>query len=291
MSTATNMFERKAGDAGGAEQGAPASPARRSTGVRLKSVALPVEHGGWGLALEPVVLGLALAPSLSGALLCVSVMGAFLARHPLKLVVADRRRGRRFPRTPVAERFVLLYGSIALLSFIAALKIGPVELLWPLALAAPFAAVQLLYDALGRSRSLWPELAGSCSMAAVAASLALAGGWQMGAAFALWGVLAARVLPTILYVRARLMLVHGGKPRLAPALALHAAALVFVLALALRALVPWLAVCVFLVLLLRAALGLSKHRRALSAKQVGIRELCFGAMTVFAIIIGHAFGL
>jgi hypothetical protein len=30
---------------------------------RLRSVALPSEHGGWGLTLEPAVLGLLVAPS------------------------------------------------------------------------------------------------------------------------------------------------------------------------------------------------------------------------------------
>jgi hypothetical protein len=35
--------------------------------VRL--VALPAEHGGWGLLLEPIALGLAVAPSLAGTFL------------------------------------------------------------------------------------------------------------------------------------------------------------------------------------------------------------------------------
>jgi hypothetical protein len=214
-----------------------------------------------------------------------------LARHPLKLVIADRRRGRRFPRTPVAERFVILYGVIALVSFIAAVKMGPLGMLWPLTLAAPFAGVQLVYDSMGRGRGLLPELAGSCSIAAVASSLALAGGWQPAVAFALWGVLAARVLPTIVYVRARLMQVYGQTPVCTPVLVLHLVALAAVLALAFLGLTPWLAAVAFVVLLLRAAFGLSKYRRQMSAKQVGIRELCFGAMTVFAVIIGHTFQL
>src|SRR5437764_14320935 len=90
--------------------------------VRLKTIALPVEHGGWGLSLEPVALGLLVAPSLPGLFLSVATLAAFLARHPLKLIMADRRRGRRFARTPVAERFVLLYILIATLSLLAAIK-------------------------------------------------------------------------------------------------------------------------------------------------------------------------
>src|SRR3954468_23037616 len=127
--------------------------------VRLRNVALPVEHGGWGLSLEPVVLGLLLAPSWPGAFLALATVGAFLARHPLKIVAGDRRRGRRFPRTPVAERFVLLYAGVALLSFAAAAKSAPTLMLLPLVLAAPLAVVQVIYDAQGRSRELLPELA------------------------------------------------------------------------------------------------------------------------------------
>jgi regulator of cell morphogenesis and NO signaling len=48
--------------------------------IRLRSIALPVEHGGWGLLGEPlVVVGLAIAPSL--------------ARDPLKLAAGGRVHG------------------------------------------------------------------------------------------------------------------------------------------------------------------------------------------------------
>jgi YwiC-like protein len=90
-------------------------------GVRLRTVALPVEHGGWRISLEPVVLGLLVAPSATGLALGVATLGAFLARHPFKIVAGDRRRGRRFARTPAAERFTLLYGAVALAGFVWAL--------------------------------------------------------------------------------------------------------------------------------------------------------------------------
>ena|SRR5438045_2599608 len=38
----------------------------RASSVRIRLVALPVEHGGWGLTLEPIALGLLLAPSEIG---------------------------------------------------------------------------------------------------------------------------------------------------------------------------------------------------------------------------------
>ena len=93
-----------------------------SRGIRIRPIALPVEHGGWGLLFEPIVLGLLLAPSLAGLFLSVGAMGAFLARHPFKLAVGDWRRGRRIPRTALAERFAVLYVCIATLGLAVAIK-------------------------------------------------------------------------------------------------------------------------------------------------------------------------
>lgn len=259
--------------------------------VRVRSVALPVEHGGWGISLEPVALGLLVAPSLAAAFLSIATLGAFLARHPLKLVTADRRRGRTFPRTVVARRFVLLYGAVAALGLLCAMLAAPdYSFLLPLAAAAPLALVQLIYDGKGSSRSLLPELAGSVSMAAVAASIALAGGLAPAIAFALWALLAARVVPTILYVRARLQVLHGGAPSVFPVIAAHVLALGLALLLVWLHVAPLLAAAALALLLLRAALGLSARVSGLTAKQVGIRELCFGVLTVLAVGAGYLLG-
>jgi 4-hydroxybenzoate polyprenyltransferase len=274
---ATNVGLEGFGKSGGAAPG----------GVRRKTIALPNEHGGWGLSLEPVVLGLVVAPSLAGLGLAVTTVAAFLTRHPLKIAAGDRRRGRRFPRTPVAERFALLYGSVALAGFLLACAAAPSwDFLLPLALAAPFAAVQLAYDLKGQSRSLWPELSGSAAMASVAAGSAVAGGWGLVPALGLWAVLAARVAPTILFVRARLKQLHGKEASAAPVHLAHAAAFALVLALAAARIVTWLAPAALLVLALRALHGFNE-RGPVTAKRVGVRELIYGALTVAAVAAGH----
>jgi hypothetical protein len=43
------------------------SRAHRGAKLNLKSVALPVEHGGWGMLGEPLLLALLVAPSWAGA--------------------------------------------------------------------------------------------------------------------------------------------------------------------------------------------------------------------------------
>jgi hypothetical protein len=72
---------------------------------------------------------------------------------------------------------------------------------------------------------------------------------------------------------------------------MHVLALVVALMLAWAKLIPALAIIPFLILLARALFGFSGYDRQASAKQIGIRELVFGAMTVAAIALGHYFNL
>lgn len=263
--------------------------ARKQSGVRWRTVALPVEHGGWGISLEPVVLGLLVAPSVAGVGLAVATLGAFLARHPFKIVAGDRRRGRRFARTPAAERFTLLYGAVALAGLLLAVATAPdLRFLWPVAAALPLAAAQLAYDALGRSRALLPELAGSTGMSAAAASIALAGGAPLPLALGLWAVLAARVVPTILYVRARLARLHGKDGGATLGLLAHAAALAGIAWLAAAGVVTWAAPFVMALLLARALVGTLLAWPA-TARGLGFSEIAFGALTVFAVAAGQLF--
>jgi YwiC-like protein len=259
--------------------------------VRIKNIALPVEHGGWGLSLEPIVMGLSVAPSIAGLCLAVATMGAFLARHPLKIVLADRARGRRFPRTPVAERFFAFYGAVAALGVVAACVTSTdLRFVWPLVLATPLAAVQLIYDVKGRTRALLPELSGATAMAAVAAAIALTAGWVPSQAFGLWAILAARIVPTIFYVRACIKRLHGKKASSMPPLVAHMAAAAAVLSLTLVGLTPILPVCVLLLLLARAVAGLYGNQQGITAKRIGFAELGYGALLVISLAAGHYLG-
>lgn len=110
--------EAQTGDAGVSNRTAVGSvqlPPRSA----LRAVAVPSEHGGWGLTAEPVLLGLLVAPSVSGALLGAGALIAFLARTPLKVVLVDRWRHRRLPRTVLAGR--LAAGELAILAMLVAI--------------------------------------------------------------------------------------------------------------------------------------------------------------------------
>ena len=88
----------------GAAAPPPAAAPRAKQRSPLRTVALPSEHGGWGLTLEPVLLGLLVAHSVSALCIGLAAVLAFLARTPLKLAVVDARRGRTLERTRMARK-------------------------------------------------------------------------------------------------------------------------------------------------------------------------------------------
>ncbi|MGZ5435948.1 MAG: YwiC-like family protein [Pyrinomonadaceae bacterium] len=267
------------------------SPHRVNNQVRLRPIALPVEHGGWSLLLEPVALGLLLAPSPTGILISVAAVGLFLARHPYKLAVRDWQTGRRGRRALLAERFALLYLLVALLAGSLAVKTGGIAFLLPLTFAVPIAIAQLALDSVGRSRSLIAELAGAAATGSLATAVALSGGWPRATALALWVIMAARSVPTILYLRARLRLMRQ-KPasRSLPVIA-HMAALSAIVGLSVLALAPWLAGVAMLFLLIRALLGLYSSGNETTPQRLGVWELSYGLMTVVLTCVGYVFGL
>lgn len=168
-------------------------------------MALPSEHGGWSLTLEPAVLGLIVEWSWAGLALGAAAMVAFIARTPLKAVMVDRWRGRWLNRTRLAARVALV--ELVLLVALGTYAVIAAESgFWvPLALAAPLVALELWYDMRSRSRRLVPELAGAIGIGSIAAAIAIAGGSTTKVAMGLWAVLAARSVAAIPYVRTQIL--------------------------------------------------------------------------------------
>lgn len=175
-----------------------------------KTVAVPSEHGGWGLTAEPILLGLLLAWSWSGVAIGAAAMLAFLARTPLKLALVDRRRDRELERTALARR-------IGLAEVVAVVAMGAVALVaagwdWviPAVIALPLFAIELWYDIRSRGRRLVPELCGAIGMGAVAAAIVVAGDGAAALAAAAWLVLAARSIGAIAFIRTQIGRLHRG---------------------------------------------------------------------------------
>lgn len=254
---------------------------------RLKAVAMPPEHGSWGFLLEPLLLGLLVAPSWAGVGITLGVVGAFLMRQPLKIAWVDHRRGRRYARTRLAERAALGFGLLAVVGFGASLLlVGPAVLL-PFVLGVPLAGVMFGSYAQNRGRDLLPELAGAAALALAAISLALAGDRSYGVALALWIVLLARSIPSILYIRARLRLEKGQPFSHALPIVAHMVGLVTVGVWVALDYAPLLALVPIAILLARAVRGLSDYRGRVRVSTLGIWELIYGLLTVIFTAIGY----
>ena len=187
------------------------SPSADGTGTlrsTVRSVAMPTEHGGWGLTLEPGLLGLLLAPSVSGLCLALAAMIAFTSRTPLKIVAVDLLRGRRLART----RMAAIVGATELAVLAALVVFATLSArgaFWaPLVIAAPLVLVEVSYEIRSRGRRLVPELAGSIGVCAVAAMVVLADDGSASLAVGAWLVLAARVTTSVPWVRSQVARLH-----------------------------------------------------------------------------------
>ena len=259
--------------------------------TKIRAVALPAEHGGWSLITEPITLGLLVAPSIGGLFISLGAFGCFLARHPLKVAINDRRKGRVLNRTSFADRFVLLYIMMAIIFFAIALKSPGREFVMPLLIAGPLVLIQLLYDALGHSRKLIPEIAGALAVGSIATAIALAGGWSRPTAYALWIIVACRHVPTILYLR---VLLSRRREKQQPkvngvVIAVQLLAVIAVLLLLFFKIAPALVIVVFAVLFVRTVIGLLNPSVPVP-KKLGISEIALGAFVVLTVFAGYRLG-
>lgn len=259
--------------------------------VKLKTIALPVEHGGWGFLFEPVVLGLLLAPSIGGLFLSLATVAAFLTRHPLKLRVMDLRRGRVSARTHLTRNFALMYGITSLFFFLLTIKTSGSGFLLPLLIALPFALCQLVADFANKSRNLSAEIAGAIAIASVSSSILIIAGWSLVNSLCIWLILITRIVPSILFVRAKIQTIHGVNPDRGIVIIVHALALIIVSLIVWKGFGTTPAWIILSVLLVRAVHGLTSYSKAKTAKAVGVRELIYGTLTVFALVIGYGFNL
>lgn len=272
----------------------PVPPPTASTGAGSaserapwKAVAVPSEHGGWGLTLEPVLLGLLVAFSWAGVAIGLAAFIAFLVRTPLKLALVDRRRHRMLPRTRLATRIAVVeLVVLGVLATSALLLAGPGWLV-PVAVAVPLVAVELWFDVRSRSRRLVPELAGSVGIAAVVASITIVGGGGVRLAMALWSVLAARAVASIPYVRTQIVRTRRGSAPLAGTDRFQLAGV----AIAVVAVVVDTAMLLAAVTIGAIAVAQSVAMRRPTIppiKVIGVRQMLLGVTVVAAAAIGAA---
>lgn len=250
----------------------------------LHSVAVPTEHGGWGLTLEPGLLGLLVAPSAAGLCLAVAAMVAFLVRTPLKVALVDRRRGRRLARTRLAAGVAAVeLGVLGALS-VAAVALAEPWFWVPALVALPLVLVEGWFEVRSRGRRLVPELCGSVGVCAVAPMIVVADGGGGRLATGVWLILSSRVVTSIPWVRAQIARLHGRPANATVVRAGDAAALLG--ALVAVVIEPSLLIGAFAVVAVVAVQRISGRRPATRPAVIGIRQMAMGLGVVLAAAIG-----
>jgi hypothetical protein len=241
-------------------------------------VAVPDEHGGWGLTAEPALLGVLVAPSWAGLALAFAALVAFLVRTPLKVVLVDRWRHRWLARTRLAARIATLELAVLVGLTFTAVALAGWEWLAPIAVAAPLVAVELWFDMRSRSRRLVPELSGAVGIASVAAAIALAGGTSARLAVALWLVLAGRAVAAVPFVRTQISRLRHGSVSMTTSDVAQAVGMV----LAVAAFATDRAVMAGSVAVVALAVAqlVWLRRPPVPAKRLGVRQLILGVTVV-----------
>jgi hypothetical protein len=239
----------------------------------------PREHGSWSLALEPLVLGLAVAPSAPGLALAVATLGGFFARRPLRLWW----EGGAESATAGQALLPCVLAALSALGFALALA-GGAWVAWLLPPAA-LGAVFLQHDLRRDSRSAAAEIAGAAAFAFLPAVLARLAGFPPAGALALAAVCAARHLPTVLFVRARVRAQKAAAVSPVPALLAAGAAGFGSIALVRAGLAPASAAGLAGLLLARAAFLLGPAGRHLTARTIGMIEAALGLLFVVVLAV------
>lgn len=176
--------------------------------------------------------------------------------------------------------------AIVALGIAALIGAGPAWLI-PVAAALPLVAVELWFDIRSRSRRLVPELCGAIGIAAVTATIVVAGNGATNLAIAGWMILGARSLASIPYVRIQIARSrHGGAPR-TMAEAFSAASLVVVVAASLVSPEVVLGTIAVAVLVVAQSIGMRRAHVA-PVKVIGLRQMAGGLLVVAATALGAA---
>lgn len=258
---------------------------------RVRQVALPTEHGAWGFLLEPLVAGVAVAYSPGAPWIVLLVLGAFFLRRPLQVFMLHRLAGRRVPQAQAAFKFVLGFSTVLVVGMAGSVTFADRSGLIPFALVLPFAAYQIYSDLTRQARGLLPEISGAVAISSSAAALALSGGFPLQSAAAIWFLFIARFVPSIIYVRNRLRLEKGKDISVLWPVIAHLVGLAGVVLLASDRQLPLMTIPIFIVLLTRSVIGLSRYRTRMKAMKIGLWEVIYGLLTVLSLVSGHYAGL
>lgn len=254
-----------------------------------RSVAVPSEHGGWSLTIEPAVLGMWIEPSLAGVAIGLIGLVAFVMRTPLKLVLVDSKRHRWMDRTSLALRIAVVE-ALVLAALVVVAFVSADHPFWvPLAIAAPLMAVELWFGMNSRSRKLAPEMAGTIGIGSIAAAIVLAGGGSAAVATGAWLVIVARAAATIPFSRLQIRRIKGHEDPKAPTVVMQFVAIAMTIV---GLWLGWLPVAAPVAVGLLALFQLEELQfDPPGAPMLGVQQMFVGLGTVAATALGVIYSM
>lgn len=252
--------------------------AKGKPAVFRKHLLLPAEHGTWFWFLVPFFVGVGVAGNFNTAVFIALIGGfaAFLMRQPLTAWLQVRRgRGRRSDG-PVAQRWTIGLGVVALVALLGLLVMGHTVLLWLILPLLPLIALYLLLARQRRAavRNFWMEIAGSIGLALAAPAAYLTAGGQLDStAWALWGLMAAQNALGAYYVRLRLADTHQRPSSRLPLVWSHGVGFIAIGLVGIEGILPLMAAVPFAAFLIRAAWTAVRPRPIPNVKRFGFTEV------------------
>ncbi len=248
---------------------------------RLKTVALPKEHGSWALTFEPLILALIVGYSRPGLILFFGAAFAFLAHQPARILLTKNNHHK------LAMTLLFAYGIPAAVFLFFFLRLVSLSTACPLLIALALMFIYLISAYFKLHRELITELIASVAMGLIALSIVLSSGWDWPKALPFLILLYLRSLSTTLYVHYRLKLerklpVSTFWSEIWQVLTLMIAFLLFF-----KSSLPWPAFLSILILGIRGIYGLSTWRKPMTVKQIGLAEFFYGLIFVIFSAFGY----
>ncbi|WP_432798782.1 YwiC-like family protein [Poriferisphaera sp. WC338] len=266
----------------------PKSEQPNKTKAKLRSVLLPAEHGVWASLIEVITMGLIVGASWQSAYVGLMAILMGLCLQPFKLVVRGAPNKYQVPRIKIAQKALTLLapltvGIILLGSFSSWMQ---PSFILPLMIAVPLVIVQWYYDAIGKPRALPGVFSGMLAIATIAPAMLLATRTEYRFAIAIYLVLAARQLSSIMYTRYVIRTMKKLPATIWGVIGMHKGCallivLIYVVFPEIGSLI-WILVGSYLLLCIRAAIviRLIHQGQTFKAKQIGMSELLIGLIYI-----------
>ena len=253
--------------------------------IKIKSIALPREHGSWAYVLEPILLSLLIAFSIDGLFLGIGSLFMFLSHQPVKVFFAERGIIRQ-----AAAYFVLGYGMTGALFVTFFLLNSNVTAALPFLIAVSLMTLYLILELMGYGKEFYIRFLAPFSISLIAMSMVMTGGWNWEKAVMVPIIVNLRFIPTAYYIRARLRQSGNASFVRMITLAVHVLSVLTAAFIVYLSKLPVLVSAGVLILFVRAFYGLYFDRKKVIPKHIGIKEFVFGLMYIAFVAAGYLTG-